>query len=404
MDCGLLGEHLSHSYSPLIHRELGDYSYQLFALAPHEIEAFLRLGQFRGLNVTIPYKKAVMPYCKELSPTARAMGCVNTLLRMEDGSLYGDNTDAVGFARLLDSLESFGKGQKALILGTGGAAGTAKAVIESRGGEAVLISRRGKNHYANLYDHEDATLLVNATPVGMYPHNGECLVELSRLPRLRGVLDLIYNPCRTKLLMEAEKRQIPCSNGLPMLVYQAHRAAELFTGHSIPEERCERILCKLSREMENLILIGMPGSGKTRVGRLLAQRLGRPFADADRELEERIGDIPSFLLRWGEEAFRLEETAVLRDLGRRSGWVIATGGGAVTREENYPLLHQNGRIIRLERQLASLATEGRPLSRGRSLEELFAQRDPLYRAFADLTVENNSTVESTVEKIMERIR
>ncbi|MBR6825185.1 MAG: shikimate kinase [Oscillospiraceae bacterium] len=401
MKCGLLGEKLGHSYSPSIHRELGDYSYALFEVAPPDLEGFLKHGDFHGLNVTIPYKKAVMAYCSELSETARAMGCVNTLIRRMDGSLYGDNTDAYGFTWLLDRNGGIRPGEKALILGTGGAAGTVRRVLESRGAQTVLVSRQGENNYVNLYEHRDAVLLVNATPVGMYPNNSERLVDLSRLPKLRCVLDLIYNPCRTKLLMDAEALGLTWENGLSMLVAQAVRAGELFTGNSIDRAKQEKILCKLKKEMENLILIGMPGSGKTAAGRALAQRLGRPFADADEELAKEIGDIPTFFANYGEDAFRKEETKVLSRLCKASGFVIATGGGCVTREENYPILHLNGRIIRIQRPLCLLATEGRPLSQGANLQTLFAKRDPLYTRFADSCVENIDTLQGVVERILE---
>ncbi len=401
MKCGLLGEHLSHSYSPRIHKELGDYSYELFEVAPENLNSFMTEGTFDGLNVTIPYKKAVMPYCAQLSDTARVMGCVNTIVRRPDGSLYGDNTDAAGFAWLLDRNGGIQRGEKALVLGSGGAAGTVCRVLESRGVRTVQISRTGDNNYVNLYDHKDAVLLVNATPVGMYPDNGESLVDLSHLPGLRCVLDLIYNPSRTKLLLDAETLGLQWENGLSMLVAQAGRAAELFTGESIEPRKWEGILCKLQKEMENIILVGMPGSGKSTVGKVLAQKLNRPFIDVDREIVREIGDIPTFFAQHGEEAFRRVETEVLSRLGKASGFVIATGGGCVTREENYPLLHQNGRIVRIHRPLEELPTQGRPVSQSTDLKELFKKRDPLYTRFADHRVENTGTVEQAVEKILE---
>ena len=401
MGFGLLGEHLSHSYSPQIHRELGDYSYELFEVAPSELDSFLKTGAFSGLNVTIPYKKTVMAYCAELSDTAKSMGCVNTLLRRGDGSLYGDNTDYHGFSWLLDRNGGIAPGQKALVLGSGGAAGTVRRVLESRGAQVLEISRKGDNNYVNLYDHRDAVLLVNATPVGMYPNNGGSLVDLSRLPKLRCVLDLIYNPCRTKLLLDAEALGLQWEDGLPMLVAQAKRAAELFTASAISDSRCEQILCKLKREMRNLVLIGMPGSGKSSVGQALAARLNRPFVDADAEIVKEVGDIPTYFAQHGEEAFRQVETQILDRLGKASGLVIATGGGCVTRKENYPLLHQNSTIIRLNRELSHLPIEGRPISQSTPLEELFAKRDPLYSAFADHSINNDSTVEAAVERILE---
>lgn len=403
MRCGLLGERLGHSYSPQIHASLGTYSYDLFEIAPSDLPDFLQNGEFDGLNVTIPYKKAVMPYCAELSATAKAMGCVNTLVRRADGTLYGDNTDYDGFLWLLQRNGGIHAGEKALVLGSGGASGTAQAVLRSFGAEVVEISRKGENNYVNYMQHSDAVLLVNATPIGMYPNNGETLVDLGELPNLRCVLDMVYNPCRTKLLLDAEERNIRCENGLSMLVAQAKRAAELFTGERIPDSRCEEILCKLSKQMQNIVLIGMPGCGKSSVGTLLAEQTGREFWDADAEIVSRVGDIPTFFAQHGEARFREAETEVLRELGKKSGCVIATGGGCVTREENYPLLHQNSVIVRISRALDKLPTDGRPVSQSTALSELFAKRDPLYSRFADVQIENNGGIHAAFEKIIETL-
>ncbi len=404
MRCGLLGEHLGHSYSPQIHASLGAYSYGLFEVAPSDLEKFLQNGDFDGLNVTIPYKKAVMPYCSELSETAKRMGCVNTLLRREDGSLYGDNTDFDGFLWLLARNGGIAEGEKALVLGSGGASGTVQAVLRSFGAEVIEVSRNGATNYVNYKTHADAVLLVNATPVGMYPNNLETLVDLSALPNLRCVLDLIYNPERTRLLLDAENRNIRCEGGLPMLVAQAKRASEIWTGEKIPDAICDEILCELSAQMRNIILIGMPGSGKSTLGMLLAQRLQRPFYDADTEIVKKIGPIPEFFAKHGEHAFRAVETEVLKDLGKKSACVIATGGGCVTRQENYPLLHQNGIIIRIDRELAVLPVDGRPVSQSTDLKTLFAKRDSLYAAFADITINNDASVEQTINIIMEAIK
>lgn len=403
MRCGLLGEHLAHSYSPQIHAQLGDYSYALFEVAPENLETFLRSGCFDALNVTIPYKRAVLPYCRDLSDAAKKIGSVNTLLRQPDGSLYGDNTDYDGFLWLLK--RNGGMRGKSLVLGTGGASLTVQTVLRNLGAEVAVLSRQGENTYDTLPLHRDAALVVNATPVGMYPANGERLIDLDLLPHCRCVLDLIYNPARTRLLLDAEERHIRCEGGLPMLVAQAKRAAELFTGETIPDERCEEILCKLSRQMLNIVLIGMPGCGKTTVGKLLAARLRRPFFDADAEIVKAIGcDIPTYFARAGEEAFRRVETKILGDLGKRSGCVIATGGGCVTREVNYPLLHQNGTIFWLLRDLAKLPTEGRPVSQRTDPENLFAVRAPLYTRFADRTADNGGSAEACVQQILEMLQ
>lgn len=402
MRCGLLGEHLTHSYSPQIHALLGDYSYELFEVAPEKLGEFLQAGEFDGLNVTIPYKRAVIPYCAELSAAAREMGSVNTLLRRPDGTLYGDNTDLDGLRWLLARGGGIRPGEKALVLGTGGASQTVQAVLRAAGAEVAVLSRRGESNYATLPRHADARLVVNATPVGMYPNNGARLIDLAQLPQCRCVLDLIYNPARTRLLLDAAARGIRCENGLSMLVAQAKRAAELFTGRDISDAACTDILRRMEAQMHNLILVGMPGSGKTTVGSLLAVSLGRPFYDADGEIEKKLGcSIPAFFAQRGEAAFRAVETEVLAELGKRSGCVIATGGGCVTRGENYDLLHQNGEIIWLRRSLTELPVEGRPVSQSRSLPELYREREPAYRRFADFCVENEATPEAAVEKIKE---
>ena len=402
MRCGLLGEHLTHSYSPQIHALLGDYSYELFEVAPEKLGEFLQAEEFDGLNVTIPYKRAVIPYCAELSAAAREMGSVNTLLRRPDGTLYGDNTDLDGFRWLLARGGGIRPGEKALVLGPGRAAPTVQAVLRAAGAEVAVLSRRGESNYATLPRHADARLVVNATPVGMYPNNGERLIDLAQLPQCRCVLDLIYNPARTRLLLDAEARGIRCENGLSMLVAQAKRAAELVTGRDIPDAACTDILRRMEAQMHNLILVGMPGSGKTTVGSLLAVSLGRPFYDADGEIEKKLGcSIQAFFAQKGEAAFRAVETEVLAELGKRSGCVIATGGGCVTRGENYDLLHQNGEIIWLRRSLTELPVEGRPVSQSRSLPELYREREPAYRRFADFCVENEAAPEAAVEIIKE---
>lgn len=402
MRCGLLGEHLTHSYSPQIHALLGEYSYELFEVAPDALADFLRSDRFDCLNVTIPYKRAVVEFCATLSDAARALGSVNTLVRRPDGTLHGENTDLDGFRWLLERNGGVQPGEKALVLGTGGASQTVQAVLRAAGAEVTVLSRRGEQNYSTLAAHADATLVVNATPVGMYPNNGARLIDLDLLPQCRCVLDLIYNPARTRLLLDAEERKIRRENGLSMLVAQAKRAAELFTGKMIPDAVCTDILRTLEREMHNVILIGMPGCGKTSVGTLLAQRLGRPFFDVDTEIERRLGcTIPAFFAREGENAFRAVETQVLAELGKRSGCVIATGGGCVTRPENYELLHQNGTLVWLRRDLSALPVDGRPISRSRALSELYREREPLYRRFADICVENDDTEAVVAEKIKE---
>ena len=401
MRCGLLGRKLGHSYSPQIHALLGDYSYDLFEKEPEDLDNFLKTGDFTGLNVTIPYKKDVISYLSELSPVAKKMGAVNTILRRPDGTLYGHNTDYFGFASLVRHAGLNFAGKKVLVLGSGGASNTAVAALEDLGAHPVVISRSGENNYGNLHLHADASVIVNATPLGMYPNTGVSPIDLGRFPHLEGVLDVIYNPARTQLLLDAEKLGIPCENGLWMLVAQAKESAEVFTGRKIPDDSIEKIYRQLSHQMKNIVLIGMPGCGKTTIGTLLAQKLGRTLADADEKIISLAGkSIPDIFSQDGEPTFRDWETQALNELGKQSGLVIATGGGCVTQARNYPLLHQNGYLVWLERDCSVLPTDGRPLSQANDLGQMYAARKPLYEAFADIRVENTGTPEETAQKIL----
>lgn len=403
MECGLLGRKLGHSFSPQIHGYLGDYPYRLFEVEPENLEGFLRQGAFQGLNVTIPYKKAVIPFLDELSPRAELLGAVNTIVRRKDGSLVGHNTDFFGFHSLADRSGISFAGKKTLVLGSGGASNTVQAVLRELGAEVTVISRTGENNYGNLDRHTGASAIVNTTPVGMYPNVEEAPLTLSRFPHLEGVLDVIYNPPRTRLLLEAETLGIPYENGLWMLVAQAKESAEWFTGRMIPDGKIREIYTVLRRQTENLILIGMPGCGKTTVGKLLAEKTGKRFVDADEALERSAGrPITQIILQEGEPAFRNLETETLARLGKQPGQVIATGGGCVTREENYSLLHRGGTIVRLDRELSCLPKEGRPLSQAGSLKEMLQIREPMYRRFADFTVDNNGTPEETAGEILRK--
>jgi len=402
--CGLLGKTLGHSYSPQIHAELGGYAYKLYEKAPGELEDFLKSGSFDGLNVTIPYKKTVVPYCAALSDTARALGSVNTLVRRPDGTLRGDNTDFFGFTHLVRASGVSPAGKKALVFGSGGASATVTAALAALGASPVVISRHGPDNYGNLGRHRDAQLVVNTTPVGMYPNNGAAAADLTCFPLCEAVFDIIYNPARTALLLQAETLGIPAFGGLPMLVAQAKRSCELFTGAPVPDAEIGRIEALLRRQMQNVVLIGMPGCGKTTVGRELARALGREFVDADEELVKNTGlPIPEFFRRYGEDAFREKETEILSALGRRSGLVLATGGGCVTRAENYPLLHQNGVIVWLRRDIRLLPTAGRPLSEKSGLSDLLRARAPLYEKFADFSADNAAPPLRTAQKIKEAL-
>lgn len=406
LKAGLLGEHLSHSFSPEIHAALADYEYRLIELPPSEVGDFLTTGEFDALNVTIPYKQEVIPYLARLSDTARRIGAVNTIVREADGSLCGYNTDYDGLTDMILDLGVSLSGKKVLVLGSGGASKTAVAVATDLGASAVIvISRSGENNYQSLEKHADAAVIINATPVGMYPNNGNAPVSLDVFPQLEAVFDLIYNPARTALLQEAEARGIKAQNGLLMLVSQARRASELFQRKSIPREASKRIAAKLARDAENIILIGMPGCGKSTLGRLLASELGRPFVDADEALAKDAGSsIPEIFKSEGEAGFRARETKTLARLCREKGQVIATGGGCVTVAANYPLLHQNGRIVFLDIKPEGLATEGRPLSLSRSPEALYRERLPLYRKFADMTIPITRNVAENMKRIKEALK
>ena len=403
LKCGLLGQKLGHSYSPAIHGMLADYDYQLFEREPEQLEDFLKNGDWDGINVTIPYKKAVLPYCAELSDTARRIGSVNTIVRRPDGSLYGDNTDAYGFESLVKKSGIQVQGKKALVLGSGGASVTVVAVLKMLGAESVtVISRGGEDNYDNLDKHADARIIANTTPVGMYPNNGQAAVDLALFPQCEGVLDVVYNPARTALLLQAEKLGIPCAGGLYMLVAQAKRSSELFTGSSIPDGEIGRIEKVLSGQMKNIVLVGMPSSGKSTLAAALGRKLGRPVYEADALIEQEAGmDIPAIFAQYGEGHFRALETEILSRLGKLSGAVISTGGGCVTREENYDLLHQNGTIVWLQRGTEKLDKTGRPLSLKNDLNEMYQKREPMYRRFADAAVDNNGSVEATLAQILE---
>ena len=399
MKCGLLGRKLAHSYSPAIHALLGNYEYNLYEKEPEELEAFLRSSDWDGINVTIPYKQAVIPYLDSLTPIASEVGAVNTIIR-RDRKLIGINTDYWGFLSMVEKSGLSPAGKKCLVLGSGGASQVVQAVLRSKNANVVVISRSGENNYENLSRHVDASIIVNTTPVGMYPNAGVSPVNLDRFPHLEGVLDLVYNPTRTQLLMDAESRGIVAMNGLFMLVAQAKTAAEHFMDTTLSDAKLTEIHHSLRAQMENIILIGMPGCGKSTIGRLLAEKTGKYFVDADTEIENMAQKtIPRMFAEDGEAVFRDYETKVLDALGKRSGLVIATGGGCVTKMRNYPLLHQNGTIFWLQRELDQLPTEGRPLST--DLAAMYRTRAPLYAQFADHIIDNNGALDDAITAILE---
>lgn len=400
MQYGLLGEKLGHSYSPQIHKLLGCYTYDLVEKQPQQLEAFLKKGDFCGLNVTIPYKKSVIPYCDEISPQAQALGSVNTIVR-RDGKLIGHNTDYFGFSYMVEKSGVSIAGKKVLVLGSGGASVTVCAVLRSLNANVVVISRSGENNYENIAKHADAAVIVNTTPVGMYPNTGCTPLNLATFPALEAVLDIVYNPARTQLLMDAERRGLIAENGLWMLIAQAKESAEWFTGKPISDTIIPQIYRKLQKETENIILIGMPGAGKSAIGKELAETLHMTFVDADEKIVEKAGmTIPKIFEKYGEEEFRKTESAVLKELGKESGLVIATGGGCVTRKENYPSLHQNGSIVWIHRPIEALPTEGRPLSQTGMLQAMYNIRKPMYAAFCDAQVDNTGSISQAVSQIV----
>jgi len=403
---GLLGEKLGHSFSPLIHRQLGEYDYPLYEISQDDLDSFMTEKHFDGINITIPYKQAVMPYCATLSDEARKIGSVNTIIKDDDGALHGHNTDHQGFRVMLEQGGINPSGEKVLVLGDGGAARTVRAVLGALGArEVVTISRRGENHYGNIERHYNAGIIVNTTPVGMYPDNGSIPLSLAGFERLTGVVDLIYNPMRTRLLLEAERLGIPCVNGLTMLVAQAEMASRLFLNTSARLELVDRIGALILKETQNIALIGMPGCGKSTVGRLLAAAMGRLFADIDGRIEVAAGkSIPQIFAESGEETFRQLETRVLGEEAKKSGIIIATGGGVVTQPENLDLLRQNSLIVYLKRELNELATHGRPLSQGMGIQALAEQRLPLYETWSDCCVQVEAKPEQTAARIQETIR
>lgn len=400
---GLIGERLSHSYSKMLHELLADYSYDLWPMPPERLDGFMKSGGFDGMNVTIPYKQRVIPYLSEMGETALHIGSVNTIVKRPDGTLFGDNTDAYGMREMARRAGIVFRGQKTLILGSGGTSLTARAVVEADGGRAVVISRGGSNTYDTLEKHADAAYLINTTPVGMYPNTGAAAVDLTRLPGLRGVMDVIYNPLRTRLLQQAQALGIPCEGGLCMLVYQAVRACELFTGAPVALEKAQAAEKALRRQVMNLVLVGMPGSGKSTLGSLLAKRLKLPLCDLDKEIEKEAGmSIPDIFAREGEDGFRRREAELTARYGREGGRILVTGGGVVKNPLNRENLRLNGLVVHIMRDVDALPMNGRPLSTGRErLKAMWQERAPLYAACADVAVSNNQQPDACARAIEE---
>ena len=402
----LIGHPLGHSFSPRLHALLGNKDYRLMDLDASGLADFIRRKEFDGLNVTIPYKQSVIPLCDEVSEKALGIGAVNTIVRRGDGSLYGDNTDIAGLMSMADHAGVSMEGKVVLILGSGGTGRTAWYAAQAAGARKIYrVSRSGPVNYENVYRTADnAQVVINTTPVGMYPNQYEApLLDLNRLPGLEAVLDVIYNPLRTRLTLEAEKWGLRWANGLRMLVEQACAAEELFMDRPVPVQSAELAYRALCREKINLILIGMPGSGKTSAGRLLSRALGRPFLDTDTMIVRNARmEIPDIFETYGEPGFRDRETEALMEACREGGRVIATGGGAVLRDENRDIMRLNGWICLIDRPVEALDRAGRPLSQSaKVLEKMRETRMPYYQALADAAFENTRSLEQLAKNILE---
>lgn len=404
MKFGLLGRTLGHSFSPRIHSALGNTNYELFEREPSQLQEFFADPELQGINITIPYKVNALEACDVVDPRAERIGCVNTMVR-KDGKWYGYNTDYDGFVFTLQHAGIDISGKECIILGDGASSATVHVALEDLGAKNIVhLSRKTAPFYGDAPNYyETAQIIINCTPIGMYPHNPANLIDITQFSKLEGVVDLIYNPRRTILLLQAEMMEIPHCDGLPFLVAQGVEAANHFQGESFGTKEIEQILRDMRREKENIILIGMPGVGKTTVGKALGEEMGRTCVDVDQELEKEIGDISTYITEQGEPAFREKEAEMIAKLGTQTGLVISTGGGCVTVPKNFAHLRQNGRIYQLTQPVENLSTTGRVLSSGgldrlRELEEI---RTPMYESFAQCVVEHKRNAPETVAAILE---
>ncbi len=400
----LIAEKLSHSYSPLIHRMLGNYSYELKELKIDELETFIAKREFDGLNVTIPYKTEVIKYLDELSPEAKMLNSVNTILK-KNGKLIGYNTDYFGFMYMVKKSAIDFSNKKVLIIGNGGASKTIQSAIDDLGATKYVLSHK-ENTPDNIMKYCDCDILVNTSPVGMYPNTGISPVDISAFNKCIGVLDLIYNPSKTQIMLYAEKNNIYSLNGLSMLVAQAKKASEIFTGIEIDDSCIDEITTHIETITLNITLIGMPGSGKTTIGKMLAEKLGREFIDTDDVITNEGMDISNIITNEGELKFREIEHNVSKNILNQSGKVIATGGGIVTYSKNIDILKQNSIIFYIKRDVEKLATYGRPLSEGgiEKLKLLASQREDKYKNLCDFEISNNSKSEDAVNEILTIIK
>lgn len=404
MKFGLLGRTLGHSFSPRIHSALGNTNYELFEREPSQLQEFFADPELQGINITIPYKVNALEACDVVDPRAERIGCVNTMVR-KDGKWHGYNTDYDGFVFTLQHAGIDVAGKECIILGDGASSATVHVALEDLGAKNIVhLSRKTAPFYGDAPNYyETAQIIINCTPIGMYPHNPANLIDITQFSKLEGVVDLIYNPRRTILLLQAEMMEIPHCDGLPFLVAQGVEAANHFQGEHFGTKEIEQILRDMRREKENIILIGMPGVGKTTVGKALGEEMGRTCVDVDHELEKEIGDISTYITEQGEPAFREKEAEMIAKFGTQTGLIISTGGGCVTVPKNFAHLRQNGRIYQLTQPVENLSTSGRVLSSGgiERLRELEATRTPMYESFAQCIVEHNRNAPETVAAILE---
>ena len=404
MKFGLLGRTLGHSFSPRIHSALGNTNYELFEREPSQLQEFFADPELQGINITIPYKVNALEACDVVDPRAERIGCVNTMVR-KDGKWHGYNTDYDGFVFTLQHAGIDVSDKECIILGDGASSATVHVALEDLGARNIVhLSRKTAPFYGDAPNYyETAQIIINCTPIGMYPHNPANLIDITQFSKLEGVVDLIYNPRRTILLLQAEMMEIPHCDGLPFLVAQGVEAAKHFQGESFGTKEIEQILRDMRREKENIILIGMPGVGKTTVGKALGEEMGRTCVDVDQELEKEIGDISAYITEQGEPAFREKEAEMIAKFGTQTGLIISTGGGCVTVPKNFAHLRQNGRIYQLTQPVENLSTSGRVLSSGgiERLRELEATRTPMYESFAQCIVEHNRNAPETVAAILE---
>lgn len=408
MKYGLIGEKLGHSFSKIIHERLRDYTYELTEVAKGDIDAYFEKADFIAVNVTIPYKEAVIPHLDYIEPRAREIGAVNTVVKRESG-LHGYNTDIYGMDLLIKHAGIEISGKKVAILGTGGTSRTANACArELCAKEIITVSRRKKDGVVtydelSLY-HSDIEIIINTTPVGMYPNTDECPIEIAKFKRLEGVIDTIYNPLRTPLILKARQMGIKAEGGLYMLVAQAVRASEIFLDTSYPEDTVDSVYEEILKGKESIVLIGMPSSGKSSVGAAIARALRRDFLDTDTVIGEMSGrSIPDIFSQDGEEVFRDIESDAVRAVSQSGGTVIATGGGAILKEENVFNLKKNGRLYFIDRPIELLMpTSDRPLAKDRTaLEKRYDERYPIYTSVCDVRIDGSGSVSEVAERIIQ---